>query len=166
VVDAGLTNGTTYFYKVSAVNSAGESTLSGEQSATPAVPSTSGSVVVTGRVGSGTSAYWGQLDVLVSNSAPITALTIQITVRKTAGINYSGQHNNYWGNMLAMSKSEPSGSIVYSYVLNPGQTVPAGSNWLVAAQFGGNGSPHPTSGDAYTVTATSGGATRSYSGSF
>lgn len=37
-IDTGLTNGTTYFYKVSALNSAGESVASGELSATPSQP--------------------------------------------------------------------------------------------------------------------------------
>ena len=38
--DTAVTNGTTYFYKVTAVNVAGESTPSSEVSATPSVPST------------------------------------------------------------------------------------------------------------------------------
>src|SRR4029077_6057792 len=37
--DAGLTNGTTYYYKVSAANSAGTSAQSGEVSATPSATS-------------------------------------------------------------------------------------------------------------------------------
>jgi fibronectin type 3 domain-containing protein len=36
--DTGLTNGTTYFYKVSAINAVGESSLSTEASATPSAP--------------------------------------------------------------------------------------------------------------------------------
>jgi fibronectin type 3 domain-containing protein len=38
--DSSAVNGTTYFYKVSAVNSVGESALSGEKSATPSQPAT------------------------------------------------------------------------------------------------------------------------------
>jgi hypothetical protein len=38
--NTGLTNGTTYYYKVSAVNANGEGGLSGEQSATPVAPAT------------------------------------------------------------------------------------------------------------------------------
>jgi hypothetical protein len=40
--DTGLTNGQTYYYKVSAVSSAGESALTEEVAATPAAPSPSG----------------------------------------------------------------------------------------------------------------------------
>jgi cellulose 1,4-beta-cellobiosidase len=162
--DTGLTNGTTYFYRITALNAAGESARSAEISARPSA-ATSGNLTAVGRVASG-SPWYGELNVLVSNGAPLTALSIEITVQKTSGVTYSGQYNSYWGNMLSMSSRQTAGSIVYTYVLNAGQTVPAGSNWLTAAQFGGNGTPHPTSGDVFTVSATSGGVVRTLSGTF
>jgi hypothetical protein len=96
----------------------------------------------------------------------LTALTIEITVQKTPGVTYSGQYNSYWGNMLSMTSRQTGTSIIYTYTLNSGQTVPAGSNWLTAAQFGGNGTPHATSGDTFTVSLTSGGVARTLTGSF
>lgn len=163
--DTGVTNGTTYFYKVSAVNSAGEGALSAEVQATPVAPTT-GNLTVRGQIASGTSPWWGELDVLITNTAPVSALTIQVTMQKTGGATYSGQYNNYWGGVMSMNRSETAGSIVYTYTLNPGATVPAGSNWLVGSQFGGNGTRHDTSADTYTVTATSGGSITTVSGHF
>jgi hypothetical protein len=102
----------------------------------------------------------------MTNTAPVTALTIEITVQKTPGIIYSGQYDSYWGNMLSMGNRQTSSTVIYNYTLNAGQSVPAGENWVVAAQFGGNGTPHPTSGDTYTLTATSGGVARVLTGTF
>lgn len=163
--DTSLTNGTTYFYRLTAANAAGQSASSAEVSARPSA-ATSGAVTVTGRVSSSTSPWFGELNVLMTNTAPVTALTIQIGVQRTPGVNYSGQYNSYWGNMLSMSNAQVGNTLVYTYTLNSGQTVPVGSNWVVAAQFGGNGTPHPTSGDTYTVTATSGGVARTLTGTF
>ncbi len=164
-LDTGLTNGTTYYYRVGALNAAGESARSAEVSARPAA-TTSANITVIGRVASGTSPWYGELNVLLTNGAPLTALTIEITVQKTPGVTYSGQYNSYWGNMLSMTSRQTGTSIIYIYALNSGQTVPAGSNWLTAAQFGGNGTPHATSGDTFTVSLTSGGVARTLTGSF
>jgi aryl-phospho-beta-D-glucosidase BglC (GH1 family) len=163
--DTGLTNGTTYFYRITALNAAGESARSAEVSALPAA-ATSENITAVGRVAPGFSPWYGELDVLLTNGAPLTALTIEITVQKTPGVTYSGQYNAYWGNMLSMSSRQTATSIIYSYVLNAGQTVPAGSNWLTAAQLGGNGTLHPTSGDTFTVSAASGGVVRVVTGTF
>jgi aryl-phospho-beta-D-glucosidase BglC (GH1 family) len=163
--DTGLTNGTTYFYRLSAVNALGESVRSAEVSARPSSAS-SGSVTVSGRVTTNTNPWWGEVNVLLSNTAPVTALTIEIAVQRTPGVTYSGQYNSYWGGMMSMSNRQTATAVVYTYVLNPGQTLPTGTGWLTAAQFSGNGTPHPASGDTYTVTATSGGVTRTLTGTF
>ena len=59
--DIGLSNGTNYFYRVTAVSAAGEGPRSAEVSARPAA-SPGGNVTVSGRVASGTNAWWGEVD--------------------------------------------------------------------------------------------------------
>jgi hypothetical protein len=165
--NTGLSNGTTYFYVASAVNAGGESANTAQVSATPQGPPPSGMVTATGRVATGSSVWWSELDVILNHTAPLTALTITITVQKTPGVVASGQYSNFPGGMLLTSRTEDATRIVYSYRLATGQTLAAGSNRLVAAQFNGNGTAHPYAGDTWTVTyTTSGGTPQTVSGTF
>lgn len=164
--NSGLVNGTTYFYVASAVNASGESANSAQVSVTPQAPS-SGLVTATARVATGSSPWWSELDVILNHTAPLTALTITITVQKTAGVVVSGQYSNFPGNMLLTSRTEDATRIMYTFRLATGQTLASGSNRLVAAQFNGNGTAHPYAGDTWVVTyTTSGGAAQTVSGTF
>src|SRR6185295_419275 len=54
--NSGLTNGTTYFFVVSALNGGGESANSTQVSATPTQPA--GGVTITGSIASGSNPWW------------------------------------------------------------------------------------------------------------
>jgi endo-1,4-beta-xylanase len=162
-----LSNGTTYFYVASAINASGESTNSAQVSATPQGPPASGQVTATARVASGSNPWWSELDVILNHTAPLTALTITITVQKSTPVVGSGQYSNFPGGMLLTSRAEDATRIVYTFRLATGQTLGAGGNRLVAAQFNGNGTAHPYAGDTWVVTyTTSGGAPQTVSGTF
>ena len=79
---------------------------------------------------------------------------------------YSSQYSNYPGNFLSITRNREWDCYRLHLYSNSGSILPTGSGWLVAAQFGGNGSPHLTAGDTYTVTATVGGTTQQVSGHF
>jgi len=126
--------------------------------------SSGGSVTATGTVTS-SSGWFSEEQVRVNNTANITALTVTITVRRTSGVNASGQYNTV-GGQITQSSSCTSTVCTYVYTLNSGQTLTPGTGRTFAAQMSGNGTVHPTSGDTFTVTGTSGGAAFSLQGAF
>ena len=131
---------------------------------TQAGASTGGSVSATGVVTS-SSPWFSEEQVQLSNTATITALTVTITVQRTTGVGASGQYNTI-GGQITQSNSCTTTQCVYTFTLNSGQSLAAGSGRVFAAQISGTGTVHPTTGDLYSVTGTAGGSAISLSGHF
>jgi hypothetical protein len=111
------------------------------------------------------SAFFDDQGVKVSNTAPITALSLTITVQNTGGISFNGQFNTV-GSSITQSHSSTATTITYQFNLAAGQTLSPGTGYLFDAQMGGTGTTHPTTGDTFTVTYTTGGQTFTQSGHF
>jgi hypothetical protein len=123
-----------------------------------------GGVTLTPTVGSN-SAFFNELDLKLANTASLTSLSITLTVQRTTGVTFSGQFNTVGGSIL-QANSSTSSAITYTYTLASGSTLGAGTNWTFAAQASGSGTVHPTSGDTFTVTYTTGGASFTQTGHF
>lgn len=123
-----------------------------------------GGVTVTPAV-TANSPYYNELQLRLANTAAVTALSATIVVQRTTGVSYSGAYNTL-GSQIQQSNSSTSTAITYQYTLAPGTTLSPGTNRTFAAQFGGTGTAHPTTGDTYTVTYTSGGTQYTQTGTF
>ena len=128
-------------------------------------PGGGGSATIAGAVTSN-SPWFIEEQVQLANTAPITALSVTITVaRNPSGLSVSGQYNTV-GGQVTQSSSASATQLVYTFTLGAGQTLPAGTGRVFAAQIGGTGTAHATTGDSWSVTYTSGGTTTTSSGTF
>jgi chitin-binding protein len=121
-----------------------------------------GGVTVTPVVASA-SGWYNEQQLRIANTAPLTALSATIVVQRTTGISYSGMYNTAG---LTQANSSTATAVTYTFTLPSGQTLGASTSRTFAAQMGGTGTAHPTSGDTWTITYTTGGVTRTQSGTF
>jgi len=111
----------------------------------------------------GTNGPWfDEDDVVLATSVPITALTLSIRVPAT-NVTYSSAYDTVGSQVV---QSHTSGTtIVTTFALTSGQTIPAGS-FTFAAQLAGNGTTHAVTTDTWSLTYAAGGATYQQSGTF
>jgi hypothetical protein len=104
--------------------------------------------------------WFNEEQVRIATSVALTAVTLTITLQTTGGISFNGQYNTVGSFTQVHSSTATAITYQWTGLLSPG------TNWIFAAQSGGSGTAHPTSGDTYTLTYTAGGTNFTTSGHF
>jgi hypothetical protein len=123
-----------------------------------------GGVTVTPLVNS-SGPWFNEQALRLSNTGTITSLTLTIVIQRTGGVSFNGQYNTV-GSSILQSNTSAATTITYQFTLAPGQTLGPSTNRLFAAQMTGSGTIHPTAGDTWAVTYTTGGVTYTQTGHF
>jgi len=168
-------NSVTATFTASSTATLGAATVTLTATSGSTVRTTTVSLTVTGTDSGGTlaatpvvstnSPWFNELQLRIANTGTLSALSITVVVQRTPGVGYSGMYNTV-GGQVTQTNSSTTSAITYQFTLNAGQTLPASTGRTFAVQTSGNGTAHPTSGDTYTVTYTSGGQTFTTSGHF
>jgi hypothetical protein len=168
-------NSVTATFTASSTATLGAATVTVTATSGSTVRTTTVSLTVTGTDSGGTltatpvvstnSPWFNELQLQVANTGTLTALQITVVVQRTSGVGYSGMYNTV-GGQVTQTNSSTTSAITYVFTLNAGQTLPASTGRTFAVQTSGNGTAHPTAGDTYTVSYTSGGQTLTTSGHF
>ncbi|HKQ77388.1 MAG TPA: endo-1,4-beta-xylanase [Blastocatellia bacterium] len=124
-----------------------------------------GGVTVTPGINANNPWYNEEVVRLNNPNVVITSLSVTIVIQRTPGVSFNGHFNTVGGQILMSSISSPT-TITYQFTLASGQTLGTGANRTFAAQVSGTGTIHPTSGDTYTVTYTTGGVSYTQTGHF
>lgn len=97
--------------------------------------------------------FWAQSNITLKTREPLTALTVRLEIRQTGGVSSTGAWRSLPEDDFTLTVGERDGFLVYTWVLKPGRTVPAGE-WMFAGQYDHERGGRDAKGDRYTATAT------------
>ncbi|RKT19844.1 hypothetical protein BX285_4314 [Streptomyces sp. 1114.5] len=109
-----------------------------------------------GSVDPHTTIYWGQDNLVLKTTQPLTSLTVEMRVAQTGEVRDTGKWHTLPGDDFTVTVQESGGALVYRWVLKPGRTVPVGQ-YEFADQFNHATGARSTAGDSYRVDAQSAG---------
>jgi len=120
-------------------------------------------VTAKGQVAPGSGPWYFEEQVLVQSAAPVTAMSLTVQVARSTDASVNGQYDTT--GVFDRSSATSATTLSYTFTLKPGMTLPA-SGATLACQVNLKGTPHPTSGDTWTLVCTSGGVARTMTGGF
>ena len=130
-----------------------------------AAPTADGAVSARGDVNAHSTVYWEQNDLTVDVAQPLSALTVELRVAGTSGVQSTGSWQTAPADDFTITVTPSDGFLVYRWTLKPGRTIPA-ARQVFAAQFNHTAGKRDAGKDTFVVEATAAGRALTVRGGF
>ena len=130
-----------------------------------ATPTATGPIMARADVNAHSTIYWEQNDLTLDVAQPLTALTVELQVAQSGGVQSTGSWLTAPPDDFTVTVTPADGFLVYRWTLKPGRTVPA-ARQLFGAQFNHATGKRDASKDTFLVEATASGRTAAVRGGF
>ncbi|MGW3963717.1 hypothetical protein ACWED2_28140 [Amycolatopsis sp. NPDC005003] len=135
----------------------------------PAAPAgrrvSDGPLSAQGSVDPHSTVFWAQSALTLDTTQPLTALTVEVQVKQTGGVQSTGQWQTGPGDDFTVTAQERDGGLVYRWELKPGRTVPA-AHQIFAVQYNHAAGSRHADADSYRVQATAADGAHTVQGGF
>lgn len=128
-------------------------------------PAADGPIAARGTISPKSIIYWAQNDLTIDVAQPLTALTVEIRIAQTDGVQNTGNWRTEPADEFTVSVAPADGFLVYRWTLKPGRTVPAAQE-VFAAQYNHTAGKRDASKDTFRVETTVAGHTSVVRGNF
>ncbi len=105
-----------------------------------------------GSLNPGSNTYWAQSDITLKTTQPLTALTVELRITQTGGVQSTGSWRTLPADDFTVTVQHEGGAVVYRWILKPGRTVPAGQH-VFAGQYNHAAGEREAGHDGYRVDA-------------
>ncbi|MCJ1676659.1 hypothetical protein MTF65_04720 [Streptomyces sp. APSN-46.1] len=105
-----------------------------------------------GSLGANSNTFWAQSDITLKTTQPLTALTVELRITQTGGVQSTGSWRTLPADDFTVTVQHEGGAVVYRWILKPGRTVPAGQH-VFAGQYNHAAGDRDVKHDGYRVDA-------------
>ncbi|MFD9376348.1 hypothetical protein ACFWBH_12555 [Streptomyces sp. NPDC059999] len=105
-----------------------------------------------GSLDAGSNTYWAQSNITLKTTEPLTALTLELRITQTGGVQSTGNWRTLPADDFTVTVQDEGGAVVYRWTLKPGRTVPVGQH-VFAGQYNHAAGEREAKHDGYRVDA-------------
>ncbi|MEU4353292.1 hypothetical protein [Streptomyces virginiae] len=105
-----------------------------------------------GSLDANSNTYWAQSNIALKTTQPLTALTVELRITQTGGVQSTGSWRTLPADDFTVTVQPEGGAVVYRWILKPARTVPVGQH-VFAGQYNHAAGAREAKHDGYRVDA-------------